>query len=45
MTEQPGQPDTAEITVQPGDTPEADTARRHWNESLWHRAPTPQYRP
>src|SRR6476469_8330654 len=23
----------------------ADTSKRHWDESLWHRSPTPRYRP
>jgi hypothetical protein len=39
-----GAPELEESTTEP-DPAVADVARRQWDDSLWHRAPTPQYRP
>jgi hypothetical protein len=48
MTEpQPEQttPESEQAAASEPDPATADTIKRQWDESLWHRAPTARYRP
>ena len=38
-------PDPEPAAAPDPDPATADTSKRHWDESLWHRSPTPRYRP